>query len=240
MKVQTSLSKIPCKICGHLFHSINNTHLGSRHHIKVDEYQKLYGGQIKSEEYKKIAYRNHSSIMRQLRKSGVVTPPKLSEKARLNISTRMKLNNPMKDPTIAKRVGDKLKGKPTYQRNLEHRLMQRKLKLGSNNPNFNGGESREYVLWKKDRLTALNTHGEYCAMCGMTMGEHKNFYGRGLHVHHIKRDKPLDNSIQNTIVLCNKCHQSLHALSKRERMKLFNETKNHAKVNLEGRKKDLE
>ena len=52
MKVQTSLSKIPCKICGHLFHSINNTHLGSRHHIKVDEYQKLYGGQIKSEEYK--------------------------------------------------------------------------------------------------------------------------------------------------------------------------------------------
>lgn len=202
MKVQTSSSKIPCRICGQLFHSINNTHLGSRHRIRIDEYQRLYGGPIKSDEYKKVAYRNHSSTMRKLRRLGVVTPTPLSEAVRLSISKRMKLNNPMKNKTVAERVGQMLKGKSSYRRTYKHRVIQRELKLGSKNPNYKGGVGREYMLWKKDRLEALIQQGEYCFICGMTMSEHKQKYGRGLHVHHIVRTIPLDNSQENTMVMC--------------------------------------
>lgn len=149
MKVQTSSSKIPCRICGQLFHSINNTHLGSRHRIRIDEYQRLYGGPIKSDEYKKVAYRNHSSMMRQLRKSGVVTPPPLSEEVRHSSSERMKLNNPMKNKTVAECVGQMLKGKSSYRRTYKHRVIQRELKLGSKKPQLQGGcWSRVHVVEK--------------------------------------------------------------------------------------------
>lgn len=210
MKIQTSASKIPCKICGQLFHSINNTHLASSHNLDVKTYLQVYGGPIKSEEYKRIAYRNHSLMMRLLRKSGVVTPPPLSEAVRHRISERMKLNNPMKDEAVAKHVGQMLKGKPSYKRTYQNRLKQRNSKLGLNNPNYKGGVSREYVLWKKDRQEALTQQGEYCFICGMTMSEHKQKYGKGLPVHHIDKTLPLDNSVENTMVLCVRCHLLIH------------------------------
>ncbi len=210
MKVQAGASKIPCKICGQLFHSITITHLASRHSIDTKRYLQIYGGPIKSEEYKRVAYRNHSSTMSKLRKTGVITPPPLSKEVRHNISERMKRNNPMKNKAVAERVSQTLKGKSSYKRTHSHRVIQRELKLGSKNPNYKGGVSREYMLWKKDRLEALIHQGKYCFICGMTMSEHEQKYGKGLHVHHILRTLPLDNSLENTMVMCRRCHLLIH------------------------------
>lgn len=103
-------SKIPCRICGQLFHYINNTHLFFKHHTNLETYKRLFpDAPLKSDEYLS-KYRHHSQIMKVRYYEGVVNPPVPTEEQRLMLSQRMKTNNPMKIKSIAKKVSKAKKG----------------------------------------------------------------------------------------------------------------------------------
>ena len=207
MKVPADQPKIPCLICGQQFSCISNTHVWSKHRITQQEYKKRFPGvPIKSEALKRIAYRNASATMSRLRKEGTIPTRTLSQEERRKASERLKLNNPMKNPATAKKGGQTQKGRPSDERTKEIRKLMRTSKLGPNNPRYKGGGEDRYPFWKKDRKTALDIHGRFCADCGMSDAEHIARYGKSINVHHTSHAKPLDNSPEKTIVLCNRCH----------------------------------
>lgn len=196
-----------CKICLKKFHFVSNTHV-KNHNLTLKEYISRFGNNIKSNEYKKRAYRNHSKTMSEMRRSGRVVPPPMSLETRKLISERMKLNNPMKNPIIARKVSLMRKGLPGKSRTLEQRQNISKSKLGILNPRWTGGEKPPvYLLWNKDRKLALERDNYRCVRCNLTNKDHNKKYKKGLHVHHIKPYKKYkDSSIKNLITLCVQCH----------------------------------
>jgi len=200
-----------CKICNQKYHYINNTHL-KKHNLTMKEYINLYGNDIKSSEYKKKAYKNHSTTMSRLRLNGIVKPKPMSLIRRKQTSQRMKLNNPMKNPETAKKVSQKLKGRKSYDRTIEHRLLQSKQKIGKLNPRWVEGIKPNrgwgfYKIWKPYRNKALERDKNRCVDCGMTNKFHLETYGKSLHVHHIIPYRiSKDNSIRNLVTLCVNCH----------------------------------
>lgn len=82
--------------------------------------------------------------------------------------------------------------------------MSNSLRLGEKNPNWKGGSKKKYSLrfgrkdWKKVRTSVLEKDDFTCQTCGSN---------KELVVHHITPYRiTQDNSFQNLIVLCNKCH----------------------------------
>lgn len=65
------------------------------------------------------------------------------------------------------------------------------------------------MIGKRKRQKVLERNGYQCVMCGMSNKEHKEKYGEALTIHHKNRDKT-DNSMDNLITLCVKCHGRLH------------------------------
>lgn len=199
---------VTCAICERQFNYISNTHL-KKHGISQQEYLLRYKTPLKSEEYKRKAYRHHSEIMSRLRRTGVVKPPSPTLEQRLAISQRMKEKNPMKNPETARKVAIQLKGRKSYERNIKHRLNQSDLKIGVKNPRYKGGKRKKYhlTLWSKTRRLVLERDSYKCTVCGMTNDEHKQLFGKGLEVNHkIPLLESHDYSLENLITLCHKHH----------------------------------
>ena len=70
-----------------------------------------------------------------------------------------------------------------------------------------------------NRLLAILRDGEKCMSCGMTRNAHREKYGRDITVDHIDgngRDSEFqNNSIDNLITLCLKCHGKKDSKRKR-------------------------
>ena len=128
MKAETDQSqKIPCKICGQLFHVITWMHLLFRHRMSVQTYMGQYGGPIMSEAHKEKAYRYHSVTMKRLYFEGEVNPPISTPEFRSKLSQRMLTDNPMKDRKTARKSGKARRG-VTEQELLERRLQREREK----------------------------------------------------------------------------------------------------------------
>lgn len=204
---------VTCAICQKPLHYISNTHLAI-HSINQQEYLTKYGGRLKSNEYMEKVYSKERRIelsrkMSLLRKTGVIISPSPSEEQKKLISLRMLEHNPMKDPEVAKKVGEKLRGRKGYERTISHRLLQREKKLGDRNPMYKGNKKKNYrlILWTKARKQALERDGYKCVACGMTETEHIQKFRKSLEVDHIV---PFlvgrDNSLSNLRTLCRTHH----------------------------------
>lgn len=112
---------------------------------------------------------------------------------------KMVNDNPMSNPEVAKRMGDTVRGRPSYERTMEHRLKQREMKLGEKNPRYKGGHRPGYLkLWGKTRKEALERDKYTCQECGST---------ERLEVHHIiPYLESEDDSLENLVTLCKTCH----------------------------------
>lgn len=196
-----------CRICSKEFHYVSNTHV-KKHNLTLKEYISKFGNEIKSIEYKKKAYKNSSKRMSYMRRNGIIVPGPMSLERRKFHSERMKLNNPMKNPLIARKVGDKLRGTKQKPRTFRQRLNISKSKRGCLNPRWTGGqEVPNYLFWYKDRKAALERDNYRCVNCRMSNDEHIRKYKKGLHVHHVKPYRnSKDNSISNLVTLCIGCH----------------------------------
>jgi hypothetical protein len=82
---------------------------------------------------------------------------------------------------------------------------------GKNNINWVEGEYSIYSDWEKHRKKALERDEHQCQICGLSNEEHKEKFGRGIHVHHIIPirifEDPEDaNGLNNLITLCQPHH----------------------------------
>lgn len=79
---------------------------------------------------------------------------------------------------------------------------------GSKSPSWVGGTLQHRgPTWWRVRLSVISRQGEKCSDCGMSEAEHKARYARSLHVHHKSPYRlSLDNSPDNLIAVCIKCH----------------------------------
>lgn len=220
---------VTCAICQKSLHYISNTHLAI-HAVSQQEYLDKYGGPLKGIEYMEKAYSKERRIklgrkMSLLRKTGVIISPPPSEEQKKLISLRMLEHNPMKDPEVARKVGEKLRGRKGYERTIKQRLLQRDLKLGEKNPRFKYGSRKNYrlILWTKTRREVLERDGKKCTVngCAISDEEHRRIYGKGLHVDHKKRWLvSRDNSSENLITLCRKHHIEAERKHKEEEKRL--------------------
>jgi len=117
-------------------------------------------------------------------------------------SSRMKNNNPMKDPEIAQKALQtrrNLGHDKGYKRTLEYRRKQREAKLGSRNPRYRGGLERSYLkLWDRTRKDILERDHHTCQCCGTKSR---------LEIHHIIPFRiSQNNTYNNLITLCKTCH----------------------------------
>lgn len=103
--------------------------------------------------------------------------------------------------------------------NSENEDRKRKLSehfSGKNHPNWQGGRRFNYgdyrgPNWKQQREKALKRDNYKCIVCGMSNDQHKNRYGQGLHVNHIKpyhniNNYKIANKTTNLETLCVKHH----------------------------------
>ena len=77
-----------------------------------------------------------------------------------------------------------------------------------NNPRWMGGATTyRGADWPVAREAALQRDSYTCQHCGMTQDQSFSAYGNGLQVHHKTRYlDTFDNSLENLITLCVKCH----------------------------------
>jgi 5-methylcytosine-specific restriction endonuclease McrA len=93
---------------------------------------------------------------------------------------------------------------------------------GEGNPQWEGGTEDYYGSdWHRQRKRAIDRDGGQCQSCGVSMEEHTEKHGRGLHVHHITplrkyEDKEQANQLENLITLCQACHGEHEGDSKEE------------------------
>lgn len=117
----TQSEKITCLICGGKYDFIGWSHLLFKHDIYKEQYlERFPDAPLKSEAYKKKAYQNHSLTMRRLVYEGEVTPPIPTTELKQKLSKRMKTDNPMKNPKVARRVS-KTKRSMTHEEMLRRR-----------------------------------------------------------------------------------------------------------------------
>lgn len=110
------------------------------------------------------------------------------ESTRILYSERMKINNPMFNPEIAKKLGKSISG--------------------PNHPNWQGGKSfEEYPqVWNNElKELILIRDNHICQLCNKTQEEQLSENKRIHTVHHIDYNKKNCN-INNLITLCSKCH----------------------------------
>lgn len=70
--------------------------------------------------------------------------------------------------------------------------------------------------WHEVRVEARKRDDAMCQNCGMTEEEHINKYGLSLDVHHINPYRQSkDNTLENLITLCKKCHRKIEHTEKR-------------------------
>lgn len=92
-----------------------------------------------------------------------------------------------------------------YHRDRKHIPFNRPFgNKGENNPRWSGGKDKysyeNHHLMKKNRLIKIKQQKKgKCEICG----------GNGKHVHH-KDDNKTNHSLDNLILLCQKCHGRLH------------------------------
>lgn len=104
---------------------------------------------------------------------------------------------------------------------LRHKdaYLARAKKWAENNPEkrkeivgrYNKKASLKKRLWHENKQFGITVMREKCMDCG----EHLSSDRRNLVVHHIdgnngKRGKPLNNDMDNLVVLCRKCHPTYH------------------------------
>lgn len=200
---------VSCKICNKQFNFVSNTHLKT-HGVTLANYISIHGNsQLRSVEYKQKLYRGRSASMKRLRLAGIIKPGPMSLERRKQNSERMKRDNPMKNPEIARKVGLSNRGKKSYNRTLENRLLQSQKKLGILNPRFTGGDSSGiiYHLWNGYRKQALERDNYKCVDCGMDNEEHKKRFKKGLDVHHEKPYKIFkEHDLRFLKTVCRPCH----------------------------------
>jgi len=196
-----------CKICNKQLKYISNSHL-KLHHITQVEYKNRFGGELRSVEYK-TNYTKHSEMMSNMWKNGLLKPMPISEERKRKTSERMKVNNPMKNPTIVAKA-KKTKQNRVYRiiRSDEHRNKIRLSKLKEKNPRWSGGSEQEYrPSWDSNRKPALERDNYRCVECGITDDEHRIRYDKGLHVHHkIPYKISKNDSLENLVTLCVQHH----------------------------------
>ncbi len=59
-------------------------------------------------------------------------------------------------------------------------------------------------------MRATRLRDVVCAECGRTDEEDLDEWGRGLHVHHKKKEKGVPCSFRDCVLLCYKCHCKAH------------------------------
>lgn len=89
---------------------------------------------------------------------------------------------------------------------------------GENHPQWSGGAlQRRGPGWERIRREVIASQGDRCGRCGMTGKRHKAKYGRSFSVHH--RHTPFrlteDNSRDNLVALCCRCHSIEEAALRR-------------------------
>lgn len=79
---------------------------------------------------------------------------------------------------------------------------------GAKSPSYRGGPlSHRGAAWWRTRLMVIMRQDGRCLDCGMTDEAHKAKYKRSLDVHHRKPYRlSLDNSDDNLVAVCKKCH----------------------------------
>jgi len=200
------MSMVECKLCGEYFKTITNSHLRNRHSMTVDEYKSLFAlervspegwstgeknsfyGKKHSEKSKVFSneYRNNASLRRK---------GKLPHEFLVNVSPEEYHNKLSK---ALSGCGNGMFGKEVS----EERKEQLKIEyVGEGNPNWRGGIA--HIKYSKLFLEIIryeirNREEHKCFMCGLS--EVENF--RNLDVHHID----YDNSLDNLVALCQKCH----------------------------------
>lgn len=84
---------------------------------------------------------------------------------------------------------------------------------GEDNPAWNGGRPDYYgENWEEMRTAALERDGGECVVCGMSRNEHRDKYGKDIHVHHIQPIATFENpeeanELQNLVTLCYAHHR---------------------------------
>lgn len=97
------------------------------------------------------------------------------------------------------------------QKSVTNRLkrfnLQQGMRSGNRHQNWKGGHSKYRGQdWYTQRQKALIRDSYLCQDCGIKKSELEN--PQFLHVHHIiPYEKSQDNSLENLITLCNRCHQ---------------------------------
>jgi hypothetical protein len=98
---------------------------------------------------------------------------------------------------------------------------------GEDNPAWKGGVSHNYSSreWREKRADAIKRDAGRCRICGMSVVEHFEEYGRSIDVHHIKRvddfeDPSNSHFLENLITLCRKHHREYEELGADGREKL--------------------
>jgi hypothetical protein len=89
---------------------------------------------------------------------------------------------------------------------------------GEENPAWAGGYGDYYgPNWNTQRERALERDGHECAACGCSEQEHREEWGAGLEVHHIRPARLFDdfermNRLENLVTLCMPCHHRYERL----------------------------
>jgi len=160
------------------------------------------------------AKRCHSCAMKERKKNGFI----LSSKSRKKLSKRMKKNNPMKNPKIAKKVKDTNRKNGSYEK-VRVRMLNgggkkawesmikngnREYLYGEKHPNWRGGisfEPYDINFNNKFKRAIRKRDNQICMLCGI----HREKLKRALDVHHIDYNKLLSIP-QNCVSLCTSCH----------------------------------
>ena len=149
----------------------------------------------------------------------------LHSTSREKISFNKIVENPMKNPEIAKKSTNntdyKEVGRKVSLFRLTHEMpksvctkeTRRKISYansGENNGNWKGGKRRNCIFLKREVREGRIRN---CYLCGKTAKENKlkKGGGVGLDVHHIDGDQNND-SMSNLEVLCEPCHYSSHKI----------------------------
>lgn len=84
---------------------------------------------------------------------------------------------------------------------------------GEDSPCYNGGYLADYGSnWGRKRREALERDGYQCQICGLSRKDHKEEFGKDIHVHHIKPRSDFDdvdeaNELKNLKTVCVRCHR---------------------------------